>query len=148
VRLHVRGAAYLLRSPMGAFEKRLDPHHFVRIHRSAIANLDRVQKIEPFTRGEYVVMTRDEARLRSGRAHAERLRAVVRTGGMTGCKRFTRRDIDARQTTCMPAAVESSSDSSQARPTNPVEIGSKTLTIACRTAIVLLRYWGEILRNE
>ena len=80
VRLHVRGTAYLLRSPIGAFEKRLDPNRFVRIHRSAIVNLDRVQKIEPFAHGEYIVVTPDGVRLRSSRAHSARLRALVRTG--------------------------------------------------------------------
>ena len=80
VRLHVRGTAYLLRSPIGAFERRLDPSRFVRIHRSAIVNLDRIRKIEPFSHGEYIVVTADGMRLRSSRAHSGRLRALVRTG--------------------------------------------------------------------
>lgn len=80
VRLHVRGTAYLLRSPISAFERRLDPSRFVRIHRSAIVNLDRIQKIEPFSHGEYIVVTADGIRLRSSRAHSARFRALVRTG--------------------------------------------------------------------
>jgi len=80
VRVHAGGTAYLLRSPIGAFEARLDPRHFMRIHRSAIVNLDHVQRIEPFTHGEFVVVLADGTRLRSSRAYSERLRALVRTG--------------------------------------------------------------------
>lgn len=80
VRLHVRGAACMLRTPLGAFEGRLDPQRFVRVHRSAIVNLDRVRKIEPFAHGEYVLLMSDGVRLRSSRAHSARLRAIVRTG--------------------------------------------------------------------
>jgi two-component system LytT family response regulator len=80
VRLHVRGAAYMLRSPISDFEVKLDPQHFLRIHRSTIVNLDRVAKIEPFTHGEYVVVTADGTRLRSSRAHSARLRDLLRSG--------------------------------------------------------------------
>ncbi|HSQ31177.1 MAG TPA: LytTR family DNA-binding domain-containing protein, partial [Gemmatimonadaceae bacterium] len=80
VRLHVRGAAFMLRSPISDFEAKLDPRRFVRIHRSTIVNLDRVTKIEPFTHGEYVVVTADGTRLRSSRAHSARLRTMLRSG--------------------------------------------------------------------
>jgi two-component system LytT family response regulator len=80
VRLHVRGGVSMLRSTIGEIEARLDPHRFLRIHRSAIVNLDRVTKIESFTHGEYVLVAADGARLRSSRAHSARLRELVRTG--------------------------------------------------------------------
>lgn len=80
VRLHVRGAAFMLRSPISDFEAKLDPRRFLRIHRSTIVNLDRVTKIEPFTHGEYVVVTADGTRLRSSRAHSARLRTLLRSG--------------------------------------------------------------------
>jgi len=80
VRLHAGGKAYLLRSPIGAFEARLDPRHFMRVHRSAIVNLDRVHRIEPFARGEFVLVLTDGTRLRSSRAYGARLRQLVRDG--------------------------------------------------------------------
>lgn len=80
VRLHVRGTVFMLRSPIGDFEAKLDPRRFLRIHRSTIVNLDRVTKIEPFTHGEHVVVTADGARLRSSRAHSARLRTLLRSG--------------------------------------------------------------------
>jgi two-component system LytT family response regulator len=80
VRLHACGTAYLLRSTIGAFEERLDPSQFMRVHRSAIVNLDRVQRVEPFTHGEFVLVMADGTRLRSSRAYSKRLRALVRSG--------------------------------------------------------------------
>ncbi len=42
VRLHVAGRAWLLRQSLSALENRLDPRIFLRTHRSAIVNLDRI----------------------------------------------------------------------------------------------------------
>jgi two-component system, LytTR family, response regulator len=80
VRLHVAGAAFMLRATMADVESRLDPRRFVRVHRSAIVNLDRIAKVEPFTHGEYVVVVADGTRLRTSRAHSGRLRELIRKG--------------------------------------------------------------------
>ncbi len=80
VQLHAGGAAYLLRSTMGDIEGRLDPRHFARVHRSAIVNLNRIARIEPFTHGEYVLIVADGARVRSSRAYSGRLRELLHRG--------------------------------------------------------------------
>jgi len=77
VRLHAGGRAHLYRDTMKAIEGRLDPRRFVRIHRSAIVNIDRVAQIEPYVHGEYVVTMRDGTRLTSSRAHNAGLRALL-----------------------------------------------------------------------
>ena len=77
VRLHAGGRAHLYRDTMKAIEGRLDPRRFVRIHRSAIVNIDRVAQIEPYVHGEYVVTMRDGTRLTSSRAHSAGLRALL-----------------------------------------------------------------------
>ena len=77
VRLHANGRAHLYRDTMKAFEQRLDPRRFVRIHRSAIVNIDRISQIEPYVHGEYVVTMRDGTRLTSSRAHSAGLRALL-----------------------------------------------------------------------
>lgn len=78
VRLHAGGRAYLVRDTMKAVEARLDPATFVRVHRSAIVNIDQVSALEPYFHGEYVVIMRDGARLTSSRSHSERLRALLK----------------------------------------------------------------------
>jgi len=77
VRLHANGRAHLYRDTMKALELRLDSRQFVRIHRSAIVNIDRVAQIEPYVHGEYVVTMRDGTRLTSSRAHSAGLRALL-----------------------------------------------------------------------
>jgi len=77
VRLHAQGRAHLHRDTMKALESRLDPRRFVRIHRSAIVNIDRIAQIEPYVHGEYVVTMRDGTRLTSSRAHSAGLRALL-----------------------------------------------------------------------
>jgi two-component system LytT family response regulator len=77
VRLHAHGRAHLHRDTMKALETRLDPRRFVRIHRSAIVNIDRIAQIEPYVHGEYVVTMRDGTRLTSSRAHSAGLRALL-----------------------------------------------------------------------
>ena len=56
VRLHASGASHLLREPLHRLEARLDPRRFVRVHRSAIVNLDRVREVQFLFRGEHVVI--------------------------------------------------------------------------------------------
>jgi len=73
VRLHVGREHHLLRETMSALEEKLDPQRFVRIHRSAIVNLDRVREMEPSSHGEYQVMLADDTRLTLSRIYRDRI---------------------------------------------------------------------------
>jgi two-component system, LytTR family, response regulator len=77
VRLHVGGEAHLLRESMKNMERRLDSSTFVRIHRSAIVNVDRIRELEPWFHGEYIVILRDGTRLTSSRVFSDRLNALI-----------------------------------------------------------------------
>jgi two-component system, LytTR family, response regulator len=77
VRLHVGGDAHLLRESMKNMERRLDASTFVRIHRSAIVNVDRIRELEPWFHGEYIVILRDGTRLTSSRIFSDRLNALI-----------------------------------------------------------------------
>ncbi len=76
-RLHVGARVHLVRETMAALEAALDPARFVRIHRSAIVNVDRIASLEPYFHGEYVVTMRDGSRLTSSRSYSARLRALL-----------------------------------------------------------------------
>jgi len=78
VRLHVSGREHLLRETLKAIESQLDPGMFVRVHRSIIINLERVESVEPYSHGEYVVRMKDGARLTTSRSYSDRLRALLR----------------------------------------------------------------------
>jgi two-component system LytT family response regulator len=75
VRVHAAGKSHLLRDTMAAMEGRLDSSTFVRIHRSAIVNVDRIRELRPYSSREYSVILRDGTRLRLSRRYRDRLRA-------------------------------------------------------------------------
>src|SRR5262245_16526476 len=75
VRLHARGARYLHREALSALERRLDPARFLRIHRGAIVNLERVREIHPGVGDEPSVVLVDGTRLPLSRRFRTRLRA-------------------------------------------------------------------------
>lgn len=77
-RLHVGGAVHLLREPLKLLETRLDPERFLRVHRSAIVNLERITSVEPYFHGEYTLTLRDGTRLTSSRTHSARLRTFLK----------------------------------------------------------------------
>ncbi|HMI55909.1 MAG TPA: LytTR family DNA-binding domain-containing protein [Gemmatimonadaceae bacterium] len=77
VALHAAGRKHLIRDTIKSVESKLDPRKFVRVHRSAIINLDRLRKLQPYFHGEYVVTLSDGTTLTSSRAYSERLRALL-----------------------------------------------------------------------
>jgi two-component system, LytTR family, response regulator len=64
---------YLVREPMQALEDRLDPQRFVRIHRSYIVPLDRIDTLLRGGGGDYEVQLKDGTRLRVSRSRREAL---------------------------------------------------------------------------
>ena len=71
--LHSGAESHLLRETMSTLETKLDPARFVRIHRSAIVNLDRVKEIQPSFHGDAVVLLRGGKRLPLSRNYREKL---------------------------------------------------------------------------
>lgn len=77
VNLHVRGHDYPLRSTMAAIEAKLDPAVFVRIHRSYLVKLSRVQAIEPLESGDARVHLADATVLPCSRRYLAALRTLA-----------------------------------------------------------------------
>jgi two-component system LytT family response regulator len=78
--IHAGGRTLLLRRTMDELEGLLDPAQFVRVHRGAIVNLDRVREIRPLLHGDaaLVLSTGDEVRLsRTRRPRFNRLFAAL-----------------------------------------------------------------------
>ncbi|HEX3478935.1 MAG TPA: LytTR family DNA-binding domain-containing protein [Kofleriaceae bacterium] len=76
VHLHVDRQVYLLRETITAFEDKLAPAQFARIHRTAIVNLDRVVEFHPTPSGDFSVRLRGGAQLRMSRTYRGRIRDV------------------------------------------------------------------------
>jgi two-component system LytT family response regulator len=78
VKIHTGVKEHVFRDSLKNFEERLDPNRFLRVHRSAIVNIDSIQRLEPWFHGEYSVVLRDGTKLTSSRTYSERLRALAR----------------------------------------------------------------------
>ena len=76
-RLHVGNDSPLLRETMISLESRLDAEKFFRIHRSRIVNMERIQELQPWFNGEYVVILRNGTRLTLSRGYREKLQERV-----------------------------------------------------------------------
>ncbi|HLJ13718.1 MAG TPA: protein kinase [Bryobacteraceae bacterium] len=68
---------YLKQQTISGLEASLDPERFIRIHRSYIVNLERVVKIEPYTKDSRVVVLADGNQLPVSRAGYARLKALL-----------------------------------------------------------------------
>ena len=75
VRLHIGQQTHLVRGTMSHLESQLDPAQFVRIHRSAIVNVERIQELRSSFNGEYQITLTDKTRLTLSRGYREGLQA-------------------------------------------------------------------------
>lgn len=78
--LHCGKDTHVLRETMGQLESRLDPARFLRVHRSAIVNLDRIKELQPWFRGDYRVLLRDGTELTLTKSHREKLESRLLLG--------------------------------------------------------------------
>ncbi len=77
VALHSEKKTYLKQQTIAALEAALDPARFVRVHRSYIVNLERVARIEPYTKDTRVAILADGTQLQVSRSGFARLKALV-----------------------------------------------------------------------
>lgn len=75
VRLHVSDKSRFVRMSLHRMMERLDPAHFVRIHRSTIVNLRHMKKASPALYGEYTVELTNGAKLKVSRTFVHDLKA-------------------------------------------------------------------------
>lgn len=69
MRVHSKGRTLLVRMTMRELQLRLDPAMFVRVHRSAVVNIDFVASVDLLPHGEHVAVLSDGTRVRIGRAY-------------------------------------------------------------------------------
>ena len=80
VRLHVGKSSYDLRETMTTLEARLNPRRFVRVHRSAIVNIDRIKAIHPWFNGYHMIVLTTGKELRMSRYQHENFLKLSRIG--------------------------------------------------------------------
>jgi two-component system LytT family response regulator len=77
VRLHAGPDTFLLRQTLSGILETLDPRRFVRIHRSAVVNVDRIVELQPFFHGELIAILRNGRRLKVSRTWRDDLARVL-----------------------------------------------------------------------
>jgi two-component system LytT family response regulator len=75
--LHAGRETHVVRHTLTGLEQRLASHGFVRVHRSAIVNVDRIKELEPWFHGEFVVILKDGTKLTSSAAHSQALHRII-----------------------------------------------------------------------
>lgn len=68
---HVGSQTWILRKTMNFVEQQLAGNNFLRIHRTAIVNLDRIRRLKPLLYGDYEIELRDGTKLPMSRAHRQ-----------------------------------------------------------------------------
>ena len=79
--LHAGRETHVVRQTMSDLEAQLDPSRFLRVHRSAIVNLDRIRELQPWFRGDYRVILRDGTELTMTKNHREKLESRLLMAG-------------------------------------------------------------------
>jgi two-component system, LytTR family, response regulator len=71
--VHAGQESHLIREGMGKLESELDPKKFVRIHKSTIVNIDRIEHLQPLFHGDFRAFLRNGTTLTVSRRHREKL---------------------------------------------------------------------------
>ena len=77
ISLASQGKKYLKQQTISSLEASLNPRNFLRIHRSYLVNVERVSKLEPYTKDSHIVILTDGTRLPVSRSGYGRLRALL-----------------------------------------------------------------------
>ncbi|HLM59736.1 MAG TPA: LytTR family DNA-binding domain-containing protein [Pyrinomonadaceae bacterium] len=75
--LHTNGKSHLVRQTLGALEAQLDPQKFVRIHRSAIVNIERIKELQPMFAGDHTVVLENDTKLTLSRSYKNKLFEIL-----------------------------------------------------------------------
>jgi two-component system, LytTR family, response regulator len=77
VTLHAGAERFVARETIGRLERELDPARFVRIHRSAIVQVDRIKELLPDFHGDFTVVLRSGARVTLSRTYRAKVEQVL-----------------------------------------------------------------------
>jgi two-component system LytT family response regulator len=73
VNLHVSGKELLYRATLNELAEKLDPMRFIRVHRSAIVNIESILQLDPISHGEFEVVLKNGSRARVSRTYRAQL---------------------------------------------------------------------------
>jgi two-component system LytT family response regulator len=77
VTLHIGKEAHMMRETMTSLEGRLPDDKFMRISRSTIVNVERIQELQPMFHGEYIVLLKTGTKLTLSRSYRDKLNRLM-----------------------------------------------------------------------
>ncbi|MBD1426320.1 LytR/AlgR family response regulator transcription factor [Sphingobacterium arenae] len=77
VKIHTKDGMFLKNKTMSSFEKQLDPKQFVRVHRSFIAKVDQLAKIEPMEKESYIATLLTGEKINISKSGYARLKQII-----------------------------------------------------------------------
>jgi two-component system, LytTR family, response regulator len=77
VYLHANGQRMLLRRTLSSLEKDLDRQKFIRVHRSAIVNIQRVRGLQPLPHGDATLILNDNTLVDVSRSYRTRVEQAL-----------------------------------------------------------------------
>ncbi len=77
VSIHSAKKSHLLRETISSLEAQLDPKKFLRIHRSSIVRIDRIQELQPWFHGEYRIILQNGTQLTLSRNYRDKLQEAL-----------------------------------------------------------------------
>lgn len=76
--VHAIDGMHIMRKTMKELEQELNPQWFVRVHRSAIANIRFVKKLVSHISGEYHLILQNDTELKVSRSHRDKVKAAMK----------------------------------------------------------------------
>ncbi|MEO8086638.1 MAG: LytTR family DNA-binding domain-containing protein [Bacteroidota bacterium] len=77
VKIHTKEKVLLKNTSLNELELKLNPEHFVRIHRSTIVNVSFIKGLVPYFNGEYHVMLSTGEKLKLSRSYKDKLKLII-----------------------------------------------------------------------
>jgi two-component system LytT family response regulator len=81
VLLKSEGKSFLKQQTIGGLAASLDPERFVRVHRSYVLNIDRLARLELYSKGSYAAILTDGSRIPVSREGHARLKSLLEPKG-------------------------------------------------------------------
>ncbi|OJJ18003.1 hypothetical protein BKI52_29565 [marine bacterium AO1-C] len=74
LKLHVGKTIHMVRETMNAFEQKLNPQEFVRVHRSSLVNIEAINNLESWGNTEFIITLNSGHKIQSGRSYHSSIR--------------------------------------------------------------------------
>lgn len=77
VLIYTKDTRHMKQKTMKYFELHLDPHHFIRIHRSSIVQVAHIAEIQQYEKESYIAVLKDRTKLKVSKNGYKKIKEVL-----------------------------------------------------------------------